>query len=400
VTAENTAATPVEKVFIADLLPDSKVVSYFVCSAKEIAVTRDGREFLRLALRDASGEVKAVHFDPTDEALEDLAAGDVVKIVGQYAESPQYGPQLKVQQLYILAEGSYDPATLVAISPVPLDELTARLNDLVESVGHADLRWLLLRSLDPAQEPGATYRIAPAAVRNHHAYLYGLLEHSLVVAEVAATVADRMPQLDRDLVVAGGLLHDMGKTVAYSVDPFRPGLTDKGRLHGEIAIGHAMLLDLMRERPGFPDETATRLLHVVISHHGEREKGSPAVPMTREAVVVHYCDDMTARVAAFDEAERATPPSERWTAYSRMLDTPLYVGEAPASGPESTAGRTQAAAEARAAGTPAPAVGADDWPAAEEEATASDAAETELPPTPERGGHHGGSGAPAPSLFD
>jgi 3'-5' exoribonuclease len=353
VTAEHTAATPVAKILIADLVPDSRVVTYFVCSNKEIAVTRDGREFLKLVLRDATGEVKAVQFDPTEEALDDLSAGDVVKVVGQYSDSQQYGPQLKVQQLYILGEGEYDPATLVAVSPVPLAELNARLDALAGSVGQPDLRWLLARALDPAQEPGATYRVAPAAVRNHHAYLYGLLEHSLIVAEVAAAVADRIPQLDRDLIVAGGLLHDLGKTVSYSIDPFRPGLTDKGRLHGEIVIGHAMILDLIRERPDFPEETATRLLHIVISHHGEREKGSPAVPMTREAVVVHYCDDMTARVAAFDEAERATPAGERWTTFSRMLDTPLYVGEAPLDGAEQT-GKAPGDADDAAHGAAAP----------------------------------------------
>jgi len=346
VSADHTAAAPTEKTLIADLVPDSRVVTYFVCSNKEVATTRDGREYLRLVLRDASGELKAVQFDPSEEALEDLAAGDVVKVVGQYSENQQYGPQLKVQQLYILEEGEYDPSALVAVSPVPLDELTARLDALVGSVRDPELRWLLARTLDPDEEPGATYRVAPAAVRNHHAYLYGLLEHSLYVAEVAAAVADRYPQLDRDLVIVGGLLHDIGKVVAYSVDPFRPGLTDKGRLHGEIVIGSAMILDLIRERPSFPEETATRLLHIVVSHHGEREKGSPAVPMTREAVVVHYCDDMTARIAAFDEAERATSAADSWTVFSRMLETPLYVGaapsnERPASGPngrESEAG--------------------------------------------------------------
>jgi 3'-5' exoribonuclease len=328
VTTDHTAAAPAEKVFIADLVPDSRVVSYFVCSSKEVAVTRDGRDFLRLVLRDATGDIKAVLFDPSDEAHYDLSAGDVVKIVGQYSESPQYGPQMKLQQLYLLGPEEYDPATLVAVSPVPLDELTARLDTLAGSVEDTDLHWLLSRALDPGREPGATYRIAPAAVRNHHAYLYGLLEHSLVVAEVAATVADRIPQVDRDIVVAGGLLHDIGKTRAYSVDPFRPGLTDVGRLHGEITIGYGMLVDLIRERPEFAGDTAERLLHVLISHHGEREKGSPAVPMTREAVVVHYCDDMTARVAAFDEAERATPAGDRWTSFSRMMDTPLYLGGA------------------------------------------------------------------------
>lgn len=332
-TADSTSRPcPTEKTFIADLCGDCKVASYFVCEAKEVATTRDGRAFLKLVLRDASGNVKALQFDPSDEALEDLCAGDVVKIVGNYTVSPQYGPQIKVQQIATLAEGDYDPAALVAVSPVPLDELEERLAELVASVRGAALRALLERALDPAREPGATYLVAPAAVRHHHAYLYGLLEHSLVVSEVAAAVADRIPSVDRDMVVAGGLLHDIGKTQAYSTDPFRPGLTDKGRLHGEIVLGQAIVADLLRELPAVSDETSTRLLHVIVSHHGQREKGSPAVPMTREAIVVHYCDDMTARLAAFDEVEVATPVAERWTGFNRMMDTMLYLGDAEADG--------------------------------------------------------------------
>ena len=151
----------------------------------------------------------------------------------------------------------------------------------------------------------------------HHAYRHGLLEHSVVVAEVAAAVADRLPTVDRDLVVAGALLHDLGKVVSYSSDPFAPGFTDAGRLHGEIVLGHDMVRGLVAEVDGFPEDLSTRLRHVIVAHHGEKEKGSPVVPMTREAVVVHYCDDMTARVAAVDDAERATAAGDRWSPYSR-----------------------------------------------------------------------------------
>lgn len=322
-----TKAAPADRVPIADLRPDTRVVGCYLCTNKEIATTRDGREFLRLVLRDATGEVKALQFDPADDVLEELRAGHVVKIVGQYTASQQYGPQIKLQQLYLLGDGEYDPACLVPVSPVPLDDLERRLDELLDSVVDPGLRALVSRALDPEQEPGATFRRAPAAVYHHHAYLYGLLEHSLTVAEAAAAVADKNPRVDRDMVVAGGLLHDIGKTAAYSTDLFRPGLTDEGRLRGEIVIGVGLLERLIREETQLPTETATRLLHIVVSHHGLREKGSPAVPMTREAVVVHYCDDMTARLAAFDETERTTPEGERWTGYNKMLETMLFLGD-------------------------------------------------------------------------
>ncbi len=323
---------PSARVSIADLTPDTKVVSYFVCGSREIATTRDGKTYLKLTLRDATGEVKAISWDPADDLLEHLAAGKVVKVVGQYTVSPQYGPQLKAQQISILEESQYDAAELVPVSPVPLAQLHDRLSRLVASVHSPHLRALLERATAADDEPGATFLVVPAAVRNHHAYRHGLLEHSLVVAEVAAGVAEALPGVDRDLVVAGGLLHDIGKTVAYSADPFAPGFTDPGRLLGEIVIGVGIVEKLAHDVPQMPADTLGRLLHIVVAHHGEREKGSPAVPMTREAIIVHYCDDMTARVAAFDEAERGTPAGDRWTSFSRMMDTMLYLGDEPAGG--------------------------------------------------------------------
>lgn len=323
-----TAADPgARKTFVADLVDGQTVTSYFVCPEREVKTTKTGGTMVNLTLLDASGQVKAVHFDPSDDVLETLAPGRVVKVQGRYKVDPRWGPQVVIERLRVLHDDEYDDDALVPVSPVAVDELRARLATLVESVAEPRVRALLERALDPGREPGATFAVAPAALRNHHAYRHGLLEHSVVVAEVAAGVADRLPTVDRDLVVAGALLHDIGKVVSYSSDPFAPGFTDAGRLQGEIVLGHDMVRDLIAEVDGFPADLSLRLRHVLVAHHGEKEKGSPVVPMTREAIVVHYCDDMTARVAAVDDAERAAPPGDRWTAFSRMLETFVYVGD-------------------------------------------------------------------------
>ena len=206
-----------------------------------------------------------------------------------------------------------------------LDELERRSAALIASVRSPSLHALLERALDPSAEPGATFFIVPAAVRNHHAYRHGLLEHSLIVAEVAGAVAERFDTVNRDLTVAGALLHDIGKVRSYSADPMAPGFTDAGRLHGEIVIGHDIVRGLIDEIPGFPDEMAAQLRHIVISHHGEREKGSPVVPATREAVIVHFCDDMTARLAAIDEIAGRTAADTRWSGWVNMLDGLTYL---------------------------------------------------------------------------
>lgn len=310
---------------VADLKSGQPVEGAYCCSEKTNATDRNGKTYLRLKLRDATGEVAAIHFDPSDEAL-GISAGDIVIVGGTYSVHPNYGPQVQVRRLRRAEPHEYAASDLVPVSPVGAAELAERLHALIDSVTEPHLRALLERACDGSREPGATFVIAPAAVRNHHAYRHGLLEHSVVVAEAAAGIAARFPSVDRDLVVAGGLLHDIGKTLAYTSDGFTPQMTDAGRLHGEIVMGHDLVRGLIAEDPDFPPEAALRLRHIIVSHHGMREKGSPVVPQTREAVIVHYCDDMTARIAAIDDAEAAAPAGEHWSGRIFMIDAPAYLG--------------------------------------------------------------------------
>ncbi len=312
---------------IADLESGQAVDTFFACPEVTASTDRNGKTFLRLKLRDASGEVPAIHFDPSPAALE-ITAGAVVIAAGTFSVHSQYGPQIQVRRLRLAEADEYNDDELVRVSPVPAGELGERLLALIESVEEPHLRALLERALDISREPGATFGIAPGAVRNHHAYRYGLLEHSLVVAEAAADVAARIGTVDRDLTVTGALLHDIGKTEAYTSDTLAPLMTDEGRLHGEIVMGHSILRELIAELPGFPAELSKRLRHIVIAHHGMREKGSPVVPQTREAIIVHYCDDMTARVAAIDEIERTMAPGESWSPRIFMIDAMAYFGPA------------------------------------------------------------------------
>ena len=313
------------RVPIAELQSGQAVDGAYACSEKTAATDRNGKAYLRLKLRDAGGEVAAIHFDPSDEAL-GISAGDVVIVGGTYSVHPQYGAQIQVRRLRPAEADEYDAGDLVPVSPVGTAELAERLHALIDSVEEPHLRDLLERAFDGSREPGATFAVAPAAVRNHHAYRHGLLEHSLIVTEAAAGVASRFETVDRDLVVAGALLHDIGKTQAYTSGGMAPQMTDIGRLHGEIVVGHDMVRELIDEAPDFPAETALRLRHIIVAHHGMREKGSPVVPQTREAVIVHYCDDMTARIGAIDDAERATPAGESWSSRIFMIDAPAYFG--------------------------------------------------------------------------
>ena len=346
-------------IHIAELPEGRETDTYALCIESDTATDRNGKAYLRLKFRDASGEVKAIHFDPSDDALA-VSAGDVVKIRGTYSVHAQYGPQFQVRRMRVMSPDEYDPAELIPVSPIGASELQARLATLVDAVADPSLRGLLQRAFDTSREPGASFAIAPAAVKNHHAYRHGLLEHSLIVAEVAAGVALNFANVNRDLVIAGALLHDIGKTQTYSTDFMAPGFTDAGRLHGEIVIGHDLVRGLVAQMPGFPAELDSQLRHIIVSHHGEREKGSPVVPMTREAVLVHYCDDMTARVAACDDAERATAQGERWSAYSRMLEAFVYLGGRDGASDGEPGGTDQPGGVGGSAGVTEPSQGAEE----------------------------------------
>ena len=362
-TDTTAGAAPPQKILVTRLPEGREVTTYFVALDKEAATDRNGKSFLRLKLRDASGEVKAIHFDPDEAVVESLVSGDVVQVSGTYSVHEKFGQQFQVKRLRVMAPGEYDIGTLVPVSPVPFDELERRSAELVASVRSPSLHALLERALDRSAEPGATFAIVPAAVRNHHAYRHGLLEHSLIVAEVAGAVAERFDTVNRDHTVAGALLHDIGKVHSYSADPMTPGFTDAGRLHGEIVIGHDIVHGLIDEIPGFPAEMAAQLRHIVISHHGEREKGSPVVPATREAVIVHFCDDMTARLAAIDEIAGRTAADTRWSGWVNMLDGLTYLPAAVDAAPAAAAPAAAPAAASEPA-SDAPSPGDDEPPGA------------------------------------
>ena len=339
---------PTPKILVSELAEGRDVTTYFVAIDKEPATDRNGKSFLRLKLRDASGEVKAIHFDADDGVVENLANGDVVEVRGTYSVHEKYGQQFQVGPCASWRRASTTSARSCPSRRYPsASSSSACARSSRRSISPA-LHVLLARALDPAREPGATYAIVPAAVRNHHAYRHGLLEHSLIVAEVAGAVAANFATVNRDLTVAGALLHDIGKVRSYSADPMAPGFTDAGRLHGEIVIGHDIVRSLIDEIPDFPAETAAQLRHIVVSHHGEREKGSPVSPATREAVIVHYCDDMTARLAAVDEIAGRTADGARWSAWCNMIDGYTYLAAAPDGAPADKVDADDAADDAEA----------------------------------------------------
>ena len=172
----------------------------------------------------------------------------------------------------------------------------------------------------------ARFREAPAAKVYHQAYRHGLLEHTLSVAQAVSAAAAFFGGIDRDIAVAGALLHDIGKTEAYNRDPLAIDLTDAGRLQGEIPLGYYMVRRRIEEIPSFDPALAQALLHIILSHHGSLEHGSPVAPCTREAVLVHMIDNLGGRLGSFDRLERQLPEGEAWSRFDRAIEGAAYFG--------------------------------------------------------------------------
>ncbi len=200
------------------------------------------------------------------------------------------------------------------------------IEDLLASIHDPGLAHLLGRLLGPDTALGLAFRRAPAAKYNHHAHPHGLLEHSLQVAELVEA-ARLVQELDRDVALSGALLHDIGKLDASSSSGAAADLTDRGKLEGEIPLGYYRVRRELEEHGDVTPELGEQLLHVILAHHGHLEFGSPVVPWTREAAVVHAMDNLSGTLGAFDRLERETPGEQRWSRFDRVPGSSAFFGQ-------------------------------------------------------------------------
>jgi 3'-5' exoribonuclease len=290
----------------------------------EVRSRRDGGEYLRLTLGDRTGTVPAVVWDGIAQARACCLPGKVVFITGRYSVHARFGRQLQVQSIRPAGEDEYvrddlhdGPARTVA-------QMEADLRELVATVQNHHLRRLLASIFGEGSPIWSSYRDAPAAKRYHQAYRHGLLEHCLTVAQAVSAISATFPGIDRDVAVTGALLHDIGKLDAYQVHGGAIAMSDQGRLYGEIPIGYYLDRRAIERLDGFPPELAQAVLHIILSHHGSLEHGSPVVPCTREATLVHMIDNLGGRLGSFDRIEKELPAGEEWSEYDKALGGGAY----------------------------------------------------------------------------
>jgi 3'-5' exoribonuclease len=210
------------------------------------------------------------------------------------------------------------------------EQMEADLRELVATVQSPHLRRLLELIFAEGSPSWIDFREAPAAKHYHQAYRHGLLEHSLTVAQGVSAIAATFAGIDRDVAVTGALLHDLGKLETYEMDESGEiRMSDAGRLQGEISLGYYAIRRLIEELEGFPAELEQALLHIILSHHGSLSHGSPVVPCTREATLVHMIDNLGSKLGSFDRVESDLPDGESWSAFDKGIGAGAYFGAPP-----------------------------------------------------------------------
>jgi 3'-5' exoribonuclease len=308
---------------VRDLVDGQAVDSVFEVREVTRRQKKNGDPFLKLQLGDSTGQVEAVAWDDVDGVAAVAQVGAAVRVFGGFSDDARYGRSITLRRIRLADHGEYDPALLYASAPIPYEQMAADLDELIGTVQQPHLRELLGRLLCEG-DAAERWRTAPAAKVYHQAYRHGLLEHSLSVAQGVSAMAATFPGIDRDVAVAGALLHDIGKVDAYETSGGAIDLTDAGRLQGEIALGYFKVRQAAEAIDGFPPETMEALLHIVLSHHGKLEHGSPVTPCTREATLVHMIDNLGGTLGSFDRIEKGLADGERWSSFDRALSGSAY----------------------------------------------------------------------------
>jgi 3'-5' exoribonuclease len=320
------APTPA-RIPLRQLQDGQRIAGVFAVRARELRRKRNGEPWLRLSLGDASGGAEAVAWEDAEELYARAAPGTPVFVSGAFEISERWGPKIKLTALREARPDEYLSEDLAAESDVPYERLESDLRELLATVQAPQLQELLDLFFGEDSEIWSRFREAPAAKVYHQAYRHGLLEHTVSVARAVSAAANFFPGIDREVAVAGALLHDIGKIEAYNDDPLAIDLTDAGRLQGEIPLGYYRVRRQIEEIPGFDPDLAQAVLHIILSHHGSLEHGSPVVPATREAVLVHMIDNLGGRLGSFDRLERELPAGESWSSFDRALSGSAYFGQ-------------------------------------------------------------------------
>lgn len=319
-------------IYINQIKERDRVESIFLVRDKITAMAKNGKPYMTLKMMDRSGEVEGRIWDRVDY-FSSLFEKDDFILVNAKASVYMGKMQLIVQDLKKIEENLVNLGDFLPVSQRSIAAMRHELDDILESLTNPHIEALLRAFFD---DPSffALYSRAPAAKAMHHVFLGGLLEHSLAVVGLAFDVAVRYPQVNRDLLICGALLHDIGKVNELSYQRSFD-YTDEGKLLGHIVIGVQMVEDRIRQIPDFPDELSMLIKHLLLSHHGQYDFGSPKRPKFLEAVILNFIDDLDSKINGVQTHIDKEPDREgNWTSYHRLYDRYFYKGSGQPEGVE------------------------------------------------------------------
>jgi 3'-5' exoribonuclease len=301
---------------VKDLTADQSITGFFLVHEKEVRNTNTGKPYLRMELGDRSGTIEARMWDQFEILARDVNRDDFVKVQAR-VEIYRNKPQLSLQQFRLAKPEEIDLADFLPHTPYNVEEMYKQLLGYAQALKNPWLKRLVTKILSEPQI-ATRYKRAPAAKVMHHAYLGGLLEHVIGLCGLARQVAGHYPELDADLLLTAAMLHDVGKLDELCYER-SVSYTTEGQLLGHIVMELETVTKAIEAIEGFPGKLKTVVQHILISHHGQYEFGSPKLPMIREALVFHYMDDMDSKLAAVRAAMALESGEEDWSAYSGAL---------------------------------------------------------------------------------
>ncbi len=321
-----------KEIYLKNIRQGDKVADSFLVIEKNMAFSQKGSPYLTVKLKDRTGEIESKVWENAVELDKIFKKGDIIFIEGR-AASYKNSVQISISTIRNIPREDIDPADYLPAVKADVGEMFSALLGYVENVNDQFLKELLNAFFQDG-ETASLFQRAPAAKGFHHIYLGGLLEHTLSVVRLLEKVSAHYPALDKDMLITGGILHDIGKIYEFSYNSLID-YSDEGRLIGHIVMGVEMINKKIAGINNFPQQLALELRHIILSHHGEFEFGSPKRPKTLEALVVHHIDDLDAKFNAFQTfMNNASDNDSGWTVYNRFLERFLYKKKNAEPGPD------------------------------------------------------------------
>lgn len=310
--------------YIKDYKEGDRVFDIYLCKFKQSAITKNGKPFENIILQDKTGTIDGKIWEPNSAGIGDFDVFDYIEVYGE-VNCFQGANQINIKRTRRCQEGEYHPADYLPVSKKNIEDMFGEILAYIKKIENPYIKKLLESFFVEDEKFIKAFKSSSAAKSVHHGFVGGLLEHTLSVTKLCDYYAGAYPVLNRDLLIASAMLHDIGKTKELSLFP-QNDYTDEGQLLGHIVIGSEMIGEKISKIPDFPKKVAAEIKHCILSHHGEYEYGSPKKPAIIEAVALNFADNTDAKMETFTEILEGTRETG-WLGYNRLFESNVKATE-------------------------------------------------------------------------